>query len=359
METNQPESPEPITPPRKRLTRDQRRDVQLLRSIGWTYDAIATHLDVTKRAVRYAAKTQPTPQHNKAGRPPKLTEEQIDDLIAWISSSARNRRIPYYKVVKEFYPDNSISVEALRYALKKRGYKRYIALRKPPLTAKNKRERLQWALDHADWTINQWKLILWSDETWVTAGRHKKTYVTRKQGEELEETCIVQRVKEKAGWIFWGCFHGFTKAISLFWEKDWGTISQETYCERTVPLIDGYLRWIALPENGGVTNLTFMHDNAPGHAAALTMQELEARGVLVIFWPAYSPDLNPIETLWGKMKDWLDDNFQDDKCSYDVLRARVKEAWDVIGEETLKEQIESMPQRCIDVIAAEGGHTKW
>ena len=75
METIQPKSLEPTIPPQKRLTRDQRRDVQLLRSIGWTYDAIATYLDITKNAIRYAIKTRPTPQHNKAGRPPKLTEE--------------------------------------------------------------------------------------------------------------------------------------------------------------------------------------------------------------------------------------------------------------------------------------------
>ena len=45
-----------------------------------------------------------------------------------------------------------------------------------------------------------------------------------------------------------------------------------------------------------------MQDGAPGHSAAFTREELRLRGVELIFWPAYSPDLNPIEMVWNKMK---------------------------------------------------------
>ena len=355
-----PVTPDPESPQRKRSTRDIRRDVHLLHDIGWKQKDIATKLSITIDTVRYAIKTRATPQHIKAGRPPKLSNTQVDEIITWISSSTRNRRLPFYRVTAELFPDGEISVDTLRYALKKRGYKRYVALRKPPLSVKNKRDRLQWALDHVNWSINQWKLIIWSDETWVTAGRHKKTYVTRKQGEELDVTCVLQRERKPKGWMFWGCFHGSIKGIGVFWEKEWGTICKESYCEHMVPLIDGYIRWIALLQNGGHDNLTFMHDNAPGHAAKMTIEELEARGIKVIFWPAFSPDLNPIETIWKKMKDWLDDHFShEDKVPYAVLRARVKEAWDVIGEDVFEELIKTMQQRCQSVIDAEGGHTRW
>ncbi|KAF1936528.1 hypothetical protein EJ02DRAFT_358894 [Clathrospora elynae] len=51
--------------------------------------------------------------------------------------------------------------------------------------------------------------------------------------------------------------------------------------------------------------LKFMHDNAPGQAAAYTVEELAERGIHPIFWPAFSPDLNPIEAVWNRMKGYI------------------------------------------------------
>jgi hypothetical protein len=84
--------------------------------------------------------------------------------------------------------------------------------------------------------------ILWSDETWVTGGRHRKLWVTRRIGEEYEDTCIVEKVRHRSGWMFCACFSGALKGPHLFWEKEWKTINKESYCDRIVPLIDGWIR---------------------------------------------------------------------------------------------------------------------
>jgi transposase len=85
--------------------------------------------------------------------------------------------------------------------------------------------------------------------------------------------------------MFWGCFYGHTKGPGFFWEKDWGLIN----CAHTVPIIYGYIEMIRRED----IYLVLMQDLVLGYAAGDTRQDL--RGIIVIFWPHFSPDLNPIE----------------------------------------------------------------
>ena len=43
-------------------------------------------------------------------------------------------------------------------------------------------------------------------------------------------------------------------------------------------------------------------DNLPPHKSELTLSLLEQAGAQILFLPAYSPDLNPIEKMWSKVK---------------------------------------------------------
>lgn len=46
-------------------------------------------------------------------------------------------------------------------------------------------------------------------------------------------------------------------------------------------------------------------DNVGFHKLASVKQALEAVGVKVVFLPQYSPELNPIENMWSKLKSYL------------------------------------------------------
>ena len=82
--------------------------------------------------------------------------------------------MPYWRPAIEL-KFSGIGEYAIRSALRRAGYKRYVALRKPPISEKNRQLRLEFALEHLNWTDEQWDAILWSDETWVTPGSHRKT----------------------------------------------------------------------------------------------------------------------------------------------------------------------------------------
>jgi ketohexokinase/beta-glucosidase len=255
--------------------------------------------------------------------------------------------------------DWNVSDGIITHALALRGYGRHIALGKPGLSEAVKRERLRFAQNHIDWTIEQWFSILWSDETWVN-GFHRKIWVTRRAGEEYEDTCLFSKQQRRRGWIFWGCFSGKKKGPCLFWEKSWKSINSKQYCAHILPLVESYITLHP--------HLSFMQDNAPAHSSKYTKSWLKDHLLEVIKWPSNSPDLNPIEIVWNWMKQWIQETYgmeldkvesQGRKMNLDQLKQMIQEAWDQITDNDLNHLVHTMKQRCQDVINANGGNTKW
>lgn len=341
--------PTPKTP-RRNCTRDERLRAQTLYlHAGWSKDDIALQLNLTPGQVQYALTHRVTPQKKKSGRRPLLGPAERKQLIEWVCASAKNRRTPW-KDIPGILGWNC-SVYAIETAFKHEGFTRRTALKKPVLTEAHKKARLAWAEEHINWTWDQWQWIFWTDETWVNPGKHKKVKVTRRVGEVLHPDCLEPKIRKKIGWMFWGGISGACgKGPGLFWEKDWGTITSESYCRHIVPIIAQYTsRW----------RLFFMQDNASGHAAKATLEEMEKWGLRPIFWPANSPDLNPIETVWDWIKDYVQEKYPEVHRSYPRLREAVIEAWNSITNKQIRELIETMHDRCQAVIDARGGHTKY
>lgn len=61
-------------------------------------------------------------------------------------------------------------------------------------------------------------------------------------------------------------------------------------------------------------NSVLVMDNAPIHKRGNIDILCEAAGVMLIYLPTFSPDLNPIEKSWSKMKAFF-------KCTGDFRRA--------------------------------------
>jgi Transposase len=143
-------SPQPRPPLRRRreyTSRDDRIRARTLREIGWTYSAIARHTGLIFSQARYASNNPPTPR-KRSGRPSFLSEKTVKQIIDWICVSAANRRSRWDQIPQKLGLD--IRYYCIRYALRKAGFSRYLARRKPPISERNRQARLAFTLEYQE-----------------------------------------------------------------------------------------------------------------------------------------------------------------------------------------------------------------
>ncbi len=148
-------------------------------------------------------------------------------------------------------------------------------------------------------------------------------------------------------------------------EEDWrGTESMllEVQCEVSTvnaAIYQEILEHFTLPSADklyGYADFIFQQDLAPAHTAKGTKSWFNDHGVTVLDWLANSPELNPIDNLWGivkrKMRDTRPNNADD-------LKAAIKAACASITPEQCHRLITSMPRRIDAAIHAKGVPTKY
>ena len=100
----------------------------------------------------------------------------------------------------------------------------------------------------------------------------------------------------------------------------------------------------------------FQQDNDPKHASYLVQEWLLYNVPKLLKTPPQSPDLNPIEHVWGELKSKL----LNYNCrNKDELKLKLREEWDNISPSYIQKLIESMPRRLQAVIEAKGYATKY
>jgi transposase len=77
-----------------------------------------------------------------------------------------------------------------------------------------------------------------------------------------------------------------------------------------------------------------------------------------LIWPANSPDLNPIETLWKIVKDLL--RHCPRPKNKEEMAQTIQSTWDTISLEQLQTLIlRTMPDRMQTIILARGSSIRW
>ena len=128
----------------------------------------------------------------RSGRPKKITPEQEKAVVDRVKKDRYGREMSTAELGGEF----KLSPISVLRILHKSRLRKQKPTWKPGLTEDMRKCRLMFAETHKDWTIEDWKKVIWSDETSVILGhRQGGTKVWRTVEERYERTCIRRRWK--------------------------------------------------------------------------------------------------------------------------------------------------------------------
>jgi transposase len=138
--------------------------------------------------------------------------------------------------------------------------------------------------------------LIFIDETWARTGLRPrpKTNMTRPRGRAPVGERLVAKVP-----------HGHWKTTTLIAALDSSGVRCSTVVDGAInaEVFEAFVEQVLVPtlRAGDVVVL----DNLSSHKRARTRQLIEAAGATLLFLPPYSPDLNPIEMIFAKIKQLL------------------------------------------------------
>lgn len=321
---------------------------------GRTQTRIANHLGIPQGTVsklirRYRAKRHVRPGVS-TGRPKKTTPQ--DDRVLY--RMCRQNRFKSASTLRnewEHHINTRVSSSTVNRRLLSRGLRARRPAKKPLLTGVRKQNRLEWARQHQHRRLRHWRHVLFTDESRFLLHRADgRLRVRREPGQRFQEDTVMPSVAHGGGSVHvWGGIHygGRTELTIL---------RQNVNAEYYRHILDTEMVPYARRHFG--RNFLLQHDNAPAHRARRVQEYLQEEEIEQLPWPAFSPDLNPIEHAW----DALDRGVRKRPIQPTNLReledALVQE-WVALSQRDLNKLIESVPRRIEAVIQARGGYTRY
>ena len=186
---------------------------------GKTTREISTETDINVRTIqriiaRWKKDGEPCSSRANCGRNKILGDRDRRVLKRLVK---KNRRSSTQIITSKFCEGpKKVSQRTVRRELKKMNLGKRNPIRKPLVSAANRKKRLLFAREHQNWTVEDWKNVMWSDESrfnlFQNDGRVK---VWRQPHEALDSSCITPTVQASGGSVMiWGCFcwHGHGSA---------------------------------------------------------------------------------------------------------------------------------------------------
>jgi transposase len=344
----------PFYHPMKPISSAQHSTLISLLQEGYSLHQIQSKTDIGKSTIgRIKREMGWDKENNIGGRPSKLSARDKQSLTRQITTGKLDNAVQATHFINNII-SSPVHPQTVRRALRKDDFQAIIKKKRPLLKKAHRVAHLKFARYHENWTVEDWKRVLWSDETKINRiGSDGRVYTWKKRGEPLSDRTTTPTVKHGGGnnLMVWGCmgWNGVGKLTEVQ-----GIMDAKQYCEILEDGLQESFDKLGMAEEERI----FQQDNDPKHTSKKATEWFDNNDIQVLVWPAQSPDINPIEHLWVHLKRALQQYPTPPKGVHE-LWDRVGEEWNKISPETCQKLVESMPRRIQAVIKAKGGHTKY
>ena len=164
---------------------------------------------------------------------------------------------------------------------------------RPPLTARHRNCRLQFARRHANWGVRRIRPVLFTDESRFCLDFHDgRRRVWRQKNERFKNCCVAEHDRFGGGSVMvWGDIN-YDGSTGLYVIRNGSLTGIKYRDEILTPIVSLYV--------GAIGNdFILMDGNARPHRARIVNEYLQQESIERMDWPEKSPDLNPIDHAWG------------------------------------------------------------